>query len=104
MNTETIPDKFQAWAFLELMGHRKLAGYVQETEIASGKFLRIDVTDSSGAALTQFYRPEAVYCITPTTEAMVKAYTAHNSAAPISRYELTFKEADVKEQESETLF
>lgn len=63
------PDKFQSWAFLELMGHRKLAGYVQEAEIASGKFLRVDVTDAGGQAITQFYRPEAVYCITPTTEA-----------------------------------
>lgn len=88
---QTAADKFASWAFLELMGHRKLAGFVTETEVAGGKFLRIDVTDSDGKSLSQFYRPEAVYCITPTTETMVRAWTQNNSAAPVHRYELTFE-------------
>lgn len=44
---------FEGWAILELMGHRRLAGYVSECEVAGTKLLRIDVPDSSGkAALT----------------------------------------------------
>jgi hypothetical protein len=95
-NTEILPDssqdKFKSWAFLELMGHRKLAGLVQEVEIASSKLLRIDVPTPEGKTITQFYSPGAVYCITPTTEEMVRAYANSNRAEPVHRYELEFKE------------
>lgn len=87
---------FETFAFLELMGHRKLAGLVQEVEIAGGKFLRIDVPDHEGKLTTQFYSPSSVYCITPTTEAMVKAYAAHNAPRPVSRFELTFTDETLK--------
>lgn len=80
--------QFETYAFLELMGHRKLAGLVQEVEIAGGKFLRIDVPDDKGKLTTQFYSPSSVYCITPTTEEMVKAYAEKNAPAPVHRYEL----------------
>lgn len=93
MNTELIQqtqqDKFASWAFLELMGHRKLAGYVQETELFGSKFIRIDITDTHGNKLTQLYRPEAVYCITPTTEQMVRAWQNNIVAAPVHKWELT---------------
>lgn len=44
---------FEGWAFLELMGHRKLAGHVSEATIGGGSFIRIDVPggcDGSGAS------------------------------------------------------
>lgn len=82
--------QFESFAFLELMGHRKLAGLVQEVEIAGGKFLRIDVPDHEGKLTTQFYSPASVYCITPTTEEMVKAFARRNAPAPVHAYELKF--------------
>lgn len=96
MNTETTAatNRFESFAFLELMGHRKLAGLVQEVEIAGGKFLRIDVPNHEGKLTTQFYSPSSVYCITPTTEAMVKAYAVKNSPAPVHRYELSFTDSE----------
>lgn len=33
------------WAIIELMGHRRLAGYVQEVEVAGQGMLRLDVPD-----------------------------------------------------------
>lgn len=71
-------EKFEGWAVLELMGHRRLAGYVQEAEIAGGAFVRIDVPEvvldaSDDTAATQFYSPGAVYCITPCTEEAARA-------------------------------
>ncbi len=36
-------DTFSGWAILELMGHRRLAGYVTETELAGQGVLRLDV-------------------------------------------------------------
>lgn len=91
METKT---SFESYAFLELMGHRKLAGLVQEVEIAGGKFLRIDVPDAAGKLTTQFYSPASVYCITPTTEEIVKAYASRNAAAPVHRFELSMPKDD----------
>lgn len=34
---------FEGWAILELMGHRRLGGYVSEATVAGAGFLRIDV-------------------------------------------------------------
>jgi hypothetical protein len=46
---------------LELMGHRYREGRLSETVIAGTPFLRLDL--EGGAS--EFYRPDAVYCITP---------------------------------------
>ena len=85
------------WCILELMGHRKMAGYVQEAEIAGGKFLRIDVPGpkSEGippheekAVATQYYSPASVYAITPTTESLAREIAIRNQPAPVARWEL----------------
>ena len=34
---------FEGWAILELMGHRRLAGLLSETQIGGAAFIRIDV-------------------------------------------------------------
>ena len=46
---------------LELMGHRYREGGLSEVVIAGTPFLRLD--PEGGAS--EFYRPDAVYCITP---------------------------------------
>lgn len=66
-------EKFEGWAILELMGHRKLAGYLREQDVAGAAFISIDVPGPDGASVaTQFYAPGAVYCITPTTEDLAR--------------------------------
>lgn len=63
---------FEGWAVLELMGHRRLVGYVRETTLAGAGVLRIDVLNTVGGGsaepATQFYPPSALYCLTPCTE------------------------------------
>lgn len=82
-------DAFEGWAILELMGHRKLAGYVKQEEIAGSGFLRIDVPgEGDGAIATQFYSPSAVYCLTPTTEDMARKVAAGCRPQPVQRWEL----------------
>lgn len=81
------PDgKYEGWVILELMGHRRLAGYLSEQEIAGRAFLRIDIPGEAPA--TQFYGAEAVYCITPTTEETARDAERLNRVAPIQRWEL----------------
>jgi hypothetical protein len=80
---------YEGWTILELMGHRRLGGYVREQELAGAAFLRIDVPGRDGApAATQFYAPGAVYAITPTTEEMATAVALRTRVEPVQRWEL----------------
>jgi hypothetical protein len=84
--TETT---FEGWAVLELMGHRRLAGYVTEVELAGKGMLRIDVPAPEGTGpATQFYSPTALYCLTPTTEDIARAFAEHTQPEPVHRWEL----------------
>lgn len=76
----------EGWAILELMGHRRLGGKVSEALIAGAPFLRIDVPSVPPA--TQFYAPGSLYCITPTTEAIARAFATREAPAPVQRWEL----------------
>lgn len=84
-------NQFEGWAILELMGHRRLAGYVREHEIAGKGMLRLDIPGPSTAdpaQATQFYSPEALYCITPTTEWIARQVARQYKPAPVTRWEL----------------
>lgn len=79
-------DKFEGWAILELMGHRRLAGRLSEQTIGGAALIRIDIP--SQPPVTQFYGGAAVYCITPTTEDIATAVARRTQEAPVHRYEL----------------
>lgn len=79
---------FTGWAILELMGHRRLGGYISEAEIAGAKFLRIDIPSSDGPPTTQLYGPSAIYSLTPTTEEIAKAVAERNRPVPVYQWEL----------------
>lgn len=81
---------YEGWVILELMGHRRLAGHLTEQEIGGASFIRIDVPaeDGAGNVATQFYSPAAVYCITPTTEAIARKVAASVQPAPVTAWEL----------------
>lgn len=78
---------FAEWAILELLGHRRLAGYVSEQTIAGHGFLRIDVPDGE-VTVTQLYAPSSVYGITPVTEDVARAVAARNRPQPMQAWEL----------------
>jgi hypothetical protein len=98
--TDTTNDPFAGWAILELMGHRRLAGYVREVELAGAGVLRLDVPDPTLQGVpvdpldpqhwtaTQFYSPAALYCLTPTTEDVARKVAAGSDPAPVKRWEL----------------
>jgi hypothetical protein len=89
---KTTDSTFEGWAILELMGHRRLGGYVRQAEIAGAAFVRVDVPapaeSADEIAATQFYSPQAVYCLTPTTEEVARALAASERPAPVHRWEL----------------
>ncbi len=88
MTQENEQIAFEGWAILELMGHRRLAGFLAEQQIAGAGFLRLDVHDTDGAVASQFYSPASVYCITPTTEEIARKLGAKARPQPVTRYEL----------------
>lgn len=131
-----MADQEIGWAILELMGHRRLAGYVSEQEIAGAAFIRVDVPGTGpcqrcsgqgglqevdldrrpvytedpcgacgglGAAVhaTQYYSAAAVYCITPTTEAMARAVAIRNIPAPVQRWELPAEPSETEVLDAE---
>jgi hypothetical protein len=44
--------------------------------------------DDGGAALTQFYSPSALYCLTPCTEQTARAALRLSRPEPVSRWDL----------------
>jgi hypothetical protein len=96
MTTET--DTFAQWVILELMGHRRLAGYLTEQQIGGAAFIRIDVPAGEGAegaapsargwVATQFYSAASVYCITPVTEDLARKVAATSQPRPVERWQL----------------
>lgn len=85
--------KTEAWtgyAILELMGHRRLGGFLSEQVIAGATMLRIDVPAAcgEGVAATQFYSPAAIYAITPCGEAEARAVAARSQPQPVQRWEM----------------
>ena len=90
--------EISGWYKVELMGHRTLAGLVEEVEIAGTTMLRIDVyrkppvftaqDDPPAPAYTQYYSPSALYCLTPTDMNVCVGLTLRDRQRPVARYEL----------------
>lgn len=93
MSTEA--EVFESWAILELMGRRRLAGFVREQTVGGAAFVRIDVpgdgiepNGSPAWAATQLYSPSAIYCITPCTEELARQVAERNRPEPVHVWEL----------------
>ncbi len=83
-----MAEQFESWAILELMGHRRLAGYVTEQEIGGTNMLRIEIPGPDGDSTTQFYSSQAVYAITPTTEDIARRFSRRSQPGPVNVWEL----------------
>ena len=80
---------FASWAILELMGHRRLGGFVREVTLAGAGFFRIDVPgENCQTTSTQFYPPSSLYGLTPVSEDAARAVAKYNRVEPVSVYEL----------------
>ena len=79
------------WVILELMGHRKLAGFLSEQEMpATGSCGSTYMAHRMSLYVTQFYSPSAVYCITPVSDDLARNREAAQNLKPqpIGQYEL----------------
>jgi ribosomal protein S14 len=87
--SDALKESYCGWSVLELMGHRRLGGYVTQVELFGTAMLRIDVPgDEHGTIATQFYGGSSIYCLTPTGEAEARAVARNHQPAPVTRWEL----------------
>lgn len=86
MTAEQI-NGFTGWAIVEQLGHKTLACFVREVQLAGVPMLRLDVPDgekpiTESAVATQFIHASTLYALTPTTEAVVRKASARTVAGP----------------------
>jgi len=67
----------ETWAIVEVLGHKKFAGYVSEQVVGGATLVRVDVpeTDQCGVftkPYTKLVGVGSIYCITPTTEEIAR--------------------------------
>lgn len=75
-------ESYAGWTVLELFGHRRLAGYVSEVQVAGAGFVRIQIPGDNGEwAAEQSYGPAAIYSITPCTEEVARAMVKRGAAS-----------------------
>lgn len=71
-----MSEQFSGWAIVEVMGHNKYIGLVEETTLAGAGVLRVDVPEVPGCgpgrsgirAFTKYIPPASLYALTPVTE------------------------------------
>lgn len=58
------------WAFVEVMGHSKIAGRLTTRKLGVQVMLQVDVLkpDGSAVAFSKLYSPASIFSITPVTE------------------------------------
>jgi len=87
-------DQDGAWMFIELLGHKKLAGFVTSEERWGQVLMRIDIPtavdpETKGLKFTtQFYGTHALYCATPINEADAIQLAKQFRPTPFSKFDL----------------
>lgn len=95
VDVEQEQQAYAGWAIVELMGHRRMGGKVQEVSMFGSSMMRIDVYPLEGgeASSTHFYGSSAIYAIHPTSERIARAVHDKEMPQMVYRYELPEPEA-----------
>lgn len=89
----TTVEKFAEWSIVEVMGHKRFAGYVTEQSIGGVSFVRVDVPqiehsiEGTLPAFTKLFGAASIYCISPCTEQTARAFASQLRSESFSRYE-----------------
>lgn len=85
-------DKFEEWAVVEIMGHKKFSGRVTEQSIGGVSFVRVDVPEvalpeRTLPAFSKLFGAGSIYCISPCTEETARAFAEQIRSESFQLYE-----------------
>jgi hypothetical protein len=88
--TEEKHEAFRQWCIVDVMGHKRLAGFVTEQVIAGHAFVRVDVFPGNAEkpTSTPLYNPSSLYGITPVTEDVARTFAMGCRADPVAEWEM----------------
>ena len=77
----TTDEALDLWAFVEIMGHSKLAGRLTTRKVGVSVLLQVDVLkpDSSATAFSKLFNPASIFSITPVDQAWCQRWSAQAS-------------------------
>ena len=84
------PLRFDTWAIVEVMGHKRYAGHVREEQVAGAWFLRLDVPETQGVgAYSKLFGTSAIYAITVIPEEVARELAASFQEEPFETWRLS---------------
>lgn len=105
--TTTTTEKFGEWALVEIMGHRKFAGYVTEQTLGGASFVRVDVPEvtrdvrqyvpllghqkTSAQTIpgySKLFGAGSIYCISPVTEQVARQLATEICQLPLQEFDV----------------
>jgi hypothetical protein len=82
-------ERFDLWAIVEMLGHRRVVGRVTEQVIAGAGFIRIDIPAEDGSiGHSQIIAPGSVYAITPLSEDAARIAAHRQVIEPVTVWDL----------------
>lgn len=80
-------ESIETWAYIEIMGHSRIAGRVSTMKLGVNVMLQVDVPKADdGFSHSELYAPTAIFSIKPTTEEWCRKWIASHRTYEVLPY------------------
>ena len=77
------------WAIVEIMGHKRYAGFVGEQVIGGASFVRVDVPEHGETkSFSKMFGAASIYCITPVSEDAARIAASQLKEQPMTEWDI----------------
>ena len=85
VHTPAPENPLEQWALLEIMGHERLAGRIEEVLVAGTKMLQVDVPATDKLpAFRRYLSPSSLFSITPVPEPVARIVAGNLQKTAVS--------------------